>query len=79
MMETALHKETNPMTNPSAVDIAALVDRYVAIWNQPNAQTRGHLVGTLWSDEGIEFTDKNEYQGHLAIESRVAAAYDTSS
>jgi hypothetical protein len=76
MGETARHEENNSMTSPTSVDIAGIADRYVAVWNEPDASSRGHLVGTLWSEEGIEFTEKNEYRGHGAIERRVADAYE---
>lgn len=35
----------------SAVDVTSLTDRYVALWNEPDPETRHRLVRELWTDD----------------------------
>jgi len=55
---------------------AELVDRYLAIWNEPDANRRRAAVMKLWSEDAVHFTNSLEARGYDAIEARVAKAYD---
>ena len=53
-----------------------LVDRYTAVWNEPNADTRRATVAALWTPEGTTLHRLIEACGHRALEARVAGAYE---
>jgi uncharacterized protein len=55
--------------------VADFVDRYVAVWNEPDPARRAEAVAALWAEDGVEFTDTREHRGHQAIEARVAEAH----
>ncbi|WP_329257652.1 nuclear transport factor 2 family protein [Actinoallomurus sp. NBC_01490] len=58
------------------MDIGQFVDRYVAVWNEPDEATRRDLVAGLWAEDGVEITGSARYQGRDAIETRVARAHE---
>jgi hypothetical protein len=51
------------------------VDRYVAVWNEPDPAARHKLITTLWSDDSIYLNESQEQHGHRAIETVVSHAY----
>lgn len=53
-----------------------LLDRYVAVWNEPDPAARRRAVTELWADDGVEYTESAEHRGHEAIQARITAAYD---
>ncbi|MEV0720510.1 hypothetical protein [Asanoa sp. NPDC050611] len=71
---------------------ADLADRYIAVWNEPDAQRRRALVGELWSADGTHqmhppeevrtvadrfgVTPRLTAHGHAELESRVTKAYE---
>ena len=52
------------------------VDRYVAIWNEPDESTRRARIAELWAGDGAHFTNTSEAHGHDAIAARIARAFD---
>jgi len=59
------------MTKPNE-----LVDRYVAVWNEPDADRRRQGIAALWAVDGAHFTSSLEARGYQALEARVAGAYE---
>jgi hypothetical protein len=55
---------------------AELVDRYLAIWNEPDADRRRATIARLWEANAVHFTNSLEARGYDAIEARVKTAYD---
>jgi hypothetical protein len=69
-----------------------LADRYVAVWNEPDADRRRDAIAGLWSEDGVHileppddileaarkqgFVPSLEARGHEALETRVTRAYD---
>lgn len=69
-----------------------LFEKYVALWNEPNADRRRELVTELWAPDarqvlkppaevtevalGLGMTATLEARGHDQLEQRVARAYD---
>ena len=53
-----------------------LVDRYIAIWHEPDAEQRRRNVAQLWAEDGVQFTQSREIRGHKALEERVEAAHE---
>jgi hypothetical protein len=76
-----------PMNDPK--DIA---DRYVSIWNEPDADVRRRTIQELWTEDGrhvlqppedvrstaatLGFDAKLEARGHPALEARVARSHE---
>ena len=61
------------MTDPS--DVAGLTDRYVAVWNEPDPDSRRQAVAEIWGPDAVSFSPAAEYRGHAAIETRVVASF----
>jgi hypothetical protein len=77
------------MTN---IDPQELADRYVAVWNEPDAEPRRKAIHDLWTEDGahilqppqeirtlaagLGFTSTLEARGHDALEVRVTRAYE---
>lgn len=58
------------------IDVNEFVDRYVGVWNEPDADARRKTITELWAEDGVEATESAEHRGHAAIEARVAEAYE---
>jgi hypothetical protein len=57
-------------------DIKQFVDRYIDIWNEPDAEARRQTVRDLWQEDAHHLARTLEAIGHEGIESRVSNAYD---
>ncbi|MGH7711524.1 MAG: hypothetical protein ACREOG_09570 [Gemmatimonadaceae bacterium] len=73
-------------------DLTQLATRYVAVWNEPNADARRTLIRELWADDAIHLLQPPadikqsaaavgmipvlEIRGHAALEWRVTTAHD---
>jgi hypothetical protein len=58
------------------MDATALVERYVAIWNEPDDRARRARIRELWAEDGAHFSLKGEFRGHDAIAAGVARIFD---
>jgi hypothetical protein len=72
--------------------IRDLVDRYVAIWSEPNAERRRRAVATLWTEDALQLLQPSQSvrdaaaglaveavfqaRGHKELEARIARAYE---
>ncbi|WP_018635210.1 hypothetical protein [Parafrankia elaeagni] len=52
-----------------------LVERYMAIWNEPDPTARRRAVEELWAPTGEHFVQTYGFQGYDAIEGRVGRAH----
>jgi hypothetical protein len=57
-------------------DVRQFVDRYVNIWNEPDAERRRATIRDLWQKNALHLARSIEAKGHGGIETRVANAYD---
>src|SRR5262249_43677317 len=73
-------------------DVNDLVERYVAVWNEPNAARRKSRIAELWTEDAIHLleapqavreaaTDLSvtpvfQARGHRELEARVTRAYE---
>lgn len=73
-------------------ELQSLVDRYVAIWNEPSAERRRRAVAELWTEDALHLLLPPEAtrvaaaalsveavfqsRGHRELESRVTRAYE---
>lgn len=59
----------------TVININAFVERYISIWNEPDADARRQAVRSLWQEEASHLARTIEAVGHSSIETRVANAY----
>ena len=56
--------------------LANLVDRYVAVWNEPDAERRHAGIAALWGENGGYRTQSIAAHGHDAIVTHIAEVYE---
>src|SRR5258708_37682117 len=47
-----------------------LVERYVAVWNETDADARRAAIARLWRPDGAHFGKERETKGHAGLEQR---------
>src|SRR5580700_8148538 len=52
------------------------VDRYVAMWNDPDAEHRRRTIAELFRQDGANFTQSFAAHGLDQLQARVTGAYD---
>jgi hypothetical protein len=52
------------------------VDRYVAVWNEPDPAARRSAIAGLWAPDGAEFVHEKQFRGHEELAARVTGAYE---
>ena len=57
-------------------DLNDFVERYIAVWNEPDGARRRACIAALWTPHGASLQRVLEPRGRTAIEARVAASYD---
>jgi hypothetical protein len=62
--------------NPTADDAGDLAERYVAVWNEPDAAARRRRIAELWAPDGSHVTETLASKGHGAIEAEALKAFD---
>jgi hypothetical protein len=61
------------MQNPTE-----LVDRYVALWNEPDVDRRRQAIVALWTPDGLHYATNQTCHGYRALEDRVTRSYERS-
>jgi len=51
-------------------------ERYVAVWNEPDAERRRGQVRRLWTEDGAHLGPTLEARGHAELEARVTRSND---
>jgi hypothetical protein len=65
------------MTETTEAAARTITDRYLAVWNEPDAQSRRTAIGSLWEPDGAEYVDGGiQFRGHEELDRRIAHAYD---
>jgi len=59
------------MTKPDEI-----VDRYLAVWSEPDPEARRRAVTELWTPDGVEYVEGVQFRGHDGLEARVAEAFE---
>jgi nuclear transport factor 2 (NTF2) superfamily protein len=54
----------------------AMIDRYVASWNEPDPTERRQVIDDIWSRDGVYRNASTAFEGRDRIEQAVTAAYD---
>ncbi|MFG2842896.1 nuclear transport factor 2 family protein [Kitasatospora sp. NPDC048296] len=63
------------MPQTTVTDVDRIVQRYVAVWNEPDPAARQRAVAELWAPDGVEFVEGIRFCGHDGLTGRVAEAY----
>ena len=63
--------------SPTASDGGHMVERYVAVLNEPSAEARRTRIAELWAPDGEYLSETSVTIGRSAIEARVAEIYDS--
>jgi SnoaL-like domain len=65
----------SPVTDAkeAKMEAAALVDHYIAAWNQRDAEARRAAVAVVWADEGRYVDPLADVSGHGAIADLIGA------
>ena len=50
--------------------------RYVAVWNEPDAEARRRQIAELWVEDGSHFAPSHEAGGYGALEARITGAHE---
>nr|BBH87922.1 hypothetical protein KTC_26730 [Thermosporothrix sp. COM3] len=53
-----------------------LVNRYVAVWNESDAELRRKAIAELWVEDGAHIYSQRACSGYDALEERIAEAYE---
>ncbi len=64
------------MSRPERSKLNVLVDRYIAVWHESDAERRRRSIAHLWAEDSVQFTPSREIRGHKALEERVEAAHE---
>jgi len=64
--------------NPALDGARAFAERYVALWNERDAQERRRRVAALWTPDGAHLSARGVRIGHGAIEDEAATIHATS-
>ena len=57
-------------------DVKQFVDRYINVWNEPDAALQRQTVRELWHEDAHHLARTLEAVGHDGIETRIANAYE---
>jgi hypothetical protein len=58
------------------IDAQQLADRYVAVWNESDAEKRRQAIAELWTPDGLHYVDIREARGYEALEKRIVGSYE---
>lgn len=58
-------------------ELAQFTERYVEMWNEPDADRRRTTIEELWAPNGANYTLSAEAIGYDALDTRVTAAYES--
>src|SRR5260370_7362385 len=58
------------------VDIQGLAERYVAVWNETNAEKRRTAIAELFAPEAVHYVRTLEARGYAALETRITGSHE---
>ena len=59
-----------------SMDAQALADRYVAVWNETDAERRRAGIADLWVPDGEHYVGERAVLGYEALEARVRGSHE---
>jgi hypothetical protein len=64
------------MPDTTTNDTATFTDRYIALWNEPDAGRRRATIEALWAPTGANYTASKAAVGYDELDARVTSAYE---
>jgi hypothetical protein len=58
------------------LDAQTLADRYVAVWNETDAERRRNAIAALWVPDGQHYVGTREARGYEALEKRILGSHE---
>ncbi|MBO0777394.1 MAG: nuclear transport factor 2 family protein [Ktedonobacteraceae bacterium] len=65
------------MNRQTQENLQQFVERYMAVWNEADADRRTKGISEVWTEDGVQFTSKGEYRGHQALQERISTNHET--
>ena len=53
-----------------------LADKYVAVWNETDAESRRQQIGALWVPDGHHYVDVREAHGYAELDQRISGSHN---
>lgn len=60
------------MTETTKAAARTITDRYVAVWSEPDPQSRRAAIAGLWEPDGVEYVEGTQFRGHEELDARIA-------
>jgi nuclear transport factor 2 (NTF2) superfamily protein len=57
-------------------DIDAMIEKYVASWNEEDSAARRRVIDEIWAADGVYRNASTEFTGRNGIEDAVSEAYE---
>ena len=64
------------MSQQDVSKLNQLVDQYLALWHEPDAELRLRSIAELWVEDGVQFLSSREIRGYKALEDRIVSAHE---
>ena len=64
------------MTETIEAAARTITDRYLAVWSEPDPQSRRAAIASLWEPDGVEYVEGTQFRGHEELDARIAHAYE---
>ena len=64
------------MSQHADLDATAVVARYLAVWNEPDAEARRAAIPALWVPGATEFVHEVQIRGYAELEGRIGHAHE---
>src|SRR5580704_9074151 len=64
------------MTETTEAAARTITDRYLAVWSEPDPQSRRAAIAGLWEPDGVEYVEGTQFRGHEELDARIAHAYE---
>ena len=64
------------MTETTEAAARTITDRYLAVWSEPDPQSRRAAIAGLWEPDGAEYVEGTQFRGHEELDARIAHAYE---
>jgi hypothetical protein len=58
------------------LDAQTLADRYVAVWNEADANNRRAAIAALWVPDGQHYVEGRQARGYEALEERIRGSHE---
>jgi hypothetical protein len=58
------------------LDAQTLADRYVAVWNESDANNRRAAIAALWVPDGQHYVEGRQARGYDALEERIRGSHE---